>query len=207
MLMKKFFKIIKMIVLVIVGLFVAFIILGLILTSKTKNDSDLQKAQVTSSTPEMLIAPLNNTATNEPTATIEQTDTPVPTQTPLPIIPSVTPISVRNAGIPVYSNEGVILGFLDNSSLEPTATLDFSMLLTQKNTNIDENHPFGCNIKGNVSMRNNQEHIYHCPNWRDYDRTEVNYDEGDRWFCTEQDAVAAGFRRPYNVGNKACITN
>lgn len=56
-----------------------------------------------------------------------------------------------------------------------------------------------CRIKGNVSKRNNDEKIYHCPNWRDYDRTEVNHKEGDRWFCSETDAIAAGFRKPQNV--------
>ena len=56
-----------------------------------------------------------------------------------------------------------------------------------------------CRIKGNVSWRNNDEKIYHCPNWRDYDRTQVNWHDGDRWFCTEAEAIEAGFRKPENV--------
>ena len=56
-----------------------------------------------------------------------------------------------------------------------------------------------CVIKGNVSKRNNDQKIYHCPNWRDYDRTNVIESEGDRWFCTEAEAIAAGFRAPKNV--------
>ncbi len=57
----------------------------------------------------------------------------------------------------------------------------------------------GCTIKGNVSLRNNNEKIYHCPNWRDYDKVDIIEREGDRMFCTEDEAIAAGFRRPQNV--------
>ena len=70
--------------------------------------------------------------------------------------------------------------------------------------NINSPTPRTCRIKGNVSWRNNDEKIYHCPNWRDYDRTEVNTRDGDRWFCTEAEAIAAGFRKPQNVSSP-CI--
>lgn len=49
----------------------------------------------------------------------------------------------------------------------------------------------GCAIKGNVSQ-NGQ--IYHLPGQRDYQR--VNMDKpGVRWFCSEEAAQAAGWRR------------
>lgn len=53
-----------------------------------------------------------------------------------------------------------------------------------------------CAIKGNVNSKKDK--IYHMPGWRDYDRTNVKPNEGDRWFCTEEEAVAAGFRAPLN---------
>jgi hypothetical protein len=53
-----------------------------------------------------------------------------------------------------------------------------------------------CNIKGNVNSK--KDHIYHIPGWRDYNKTNVKPEEGDRWFCTEAEAVAAGFRAPLN---------
>ena len=56
-----------------------------------------------------------------------------------------------------------------------------------------------CNIKGNVSHRNKDQKIYHCPNWKDYAKTDVNESEGDRWFCSESEALAAGFRKPDNI--------
>jgi hypothetical protein len=53
-----------------------------------------------------------------------------------------------------------------------------------------------CAIKGNVNSKG--ELIYHAPGWRDYERTDVKPEEGDRWFCTEEEARAAGFRAPEN---------
>jgi hypothetical protein len=49
-----------------------------------------------------------------------------------------------------------------------------------------------CAIKGNVNSRG--EKIYHMPGQRDYDRTDIKPEEGDRWFCTPEEAQAAGFR-------------
>ena len=55
-----------------------------------------------------------------------------------------------------------------------------------------------CTIKGNVNSKG--EKIYHCPGWRDYDNTDVVPSNGDRWFCSESEAQAAGFRKPTNLG-------
>lgn len=54
--------------------------------------------------------------------------------------------------------------------------------------------PDGCPIKGNIS-RNGQ--IYHAPWSPWYKRTKINLKKGERWFCSEADAVAAGWRAPY----------
>lgn len=53
-----------------------------------------------------------------------------------------------------------------------------------------------CAIKGNVNS--DGELIYHMLGWRDYNRTDIKPEEGDRWFCTTQEAEQAGFRRPLN---------
>lgn len=50
----------------------------------------------------------------------------------------------------------------------------------------------GCAIKGNVSEGGR---IYHLPGMRHYDRTTIREDRGERWFCTEAEAQAAGWRR------------
>ncbi|CDZ30982.1 thermonuclease family protein [Neorhizobium galegae] len=54
--------------------------------------------------------------------------------------------------------------------------------------------PNGCPIKGNVSGGG---YIYHAPWSPWYDRTKVSLQKGERWFCTEAEAVAAGWRAPY----------
>lgn len=48
-----------------------------------------------------------------------------------------------------------------------------------------------CAIKGNVS---NSGLIYHLPGSRGYARTKISAAKGERWFCTEADARAAGWR-------------
>lgn len=50
-----------------------------------------------------------------------------------------------------------------------------------------------CDIKGNINSRG--ERIYHVPGQRYYDRTKINTSAGERWFCSERDAVSAGWRK------------
>jgi len=52
----------------------------------------------------------------------------------------------------------------------------------------------GCDIKGNISV-NTGEYIYHVPGQRYYDETRINPLYGERWFCSEAEARAAGWRR------------
>jgi micrococcal nuclease len=48
--------------------------------------------------------------------------------------------------------------------------------------------------KGNISQTT-AEKIYHVPGGEFYDKTVIDESAGERWFCTEQEAVAAGWRR------------
>jgi len=50
-----------------------------------------------------------------------------------------------------------------------------------------------CVIKGNISFSG--EHIYHLPMDEYYDETKIDERYGERWFCSEADAVRAGWRR------------
>jgi len=50
-----------------------------------------------------------------------------------------------------------------------------------------------CLIKGNISSSGK---IYHTPSSPWYDRTKINTAKGERWFCTEAEAVEAGWRAP-----------
>ena len=51
-----------------------------------------------------------------------------------------------------------------------------------------------CRIKGNVSI-DTGERIYHVPGQKYYDRTRIRQEYGERWFCSEAEARAAGWRK------------
>lgn len=53
--------------------------------------------------------------------------------------------------------------------------------------------PGACVIKGNIASSG--EKIYHVPGQQHYDETVVTTSKGERWFCTETEAVEAGWRR------------
>ena len=53
--------------------------------------------------------------------------------------------------------------------------------------------PGTCNIKGNIGRRHAR--IYHVPGGQYYARTRINPKKGERWFCSEAEARAAGWRR------------
>ncbi|PYE85477.1 thermonuclease family protein [Pseudoroseicyclus aestuarii] len=50
-----------------------------------------------------------------------------------------------------------------------------------------------CRIKGNISSSGR---IYHLPGSRHYEDTRIDTAAGERWFCTEEEALAAGWRAP-----------
>jgi hypothetical protein len=49
-----------------------------------------------------------------------------------------------------------------------------------------------CAIKGNINSKG--EKIYHIPGSRDYERTQINTASGEKMFCSEAEAKAAGWR-------------
>ena len=51
----------------------------------------------------------------------------------------------------------------------------------------------GCAIKGNISRSG--ERIYHVPGQQHYARTRIDENTGERWFCSEEEAEGAGWRR------------
>lgn len=53
-----------------------------------------------------------------------------------------------------------------------------------------------CAIKGNVSLSG--ERIFHAPGCEFYSRTRIDEPAGERWFCSEEEARAAGWRKAEN---------
>ena len=54
--------------------------------------------------------------------------------------------------------------------------------------------PEGCKIKGNINSKGVK--IYHAPGMSSYGATRINESKGERWFCSEAEAKAAGWRAP-----------
>jgi hypothetical protein len=54
--------------------------------------------------------------------------------------------------------------------------------------------PEGCNIKGNINSQGDR--IYHVPGSSSYGPTRIDTSKGERWFCSEEEARAAGWRAP-----------
>jgi endonuclease YncB( thermonuclease family) len=53
--------------------------------------------------------------------------------------------------------------------------------------------PDACQIKGNIGSKGDR--VYHMPSGRWYDRTVITASKGERWFCSEEQARGAGWRR------------
>ncbi|AOX01033.1 DNA-binding protein [Moorena producens PAL-8-15-08-1] len=52
----------------------------------------------------------------------------------------------------------------------------------------------GCMIKGNISVTTGKK-LYHLPAMEDYESTVIDPARGERWFCTESEAIANGWRK------------
>ncbi|MHA6688715.1 thermonuclease family protein [Mesorhizobium sp. A556] len=50
-----------------------------------------------------------------------------------------------------------------------------------------------CKIKGNISRKGQR--IYHVPGQKYYANTQITEGKGERWFCTEDEAHKAGWRK------------
>jgi endonuclease YncB( thermonuclease family) len=55
-----------------------------------------------------------------------------------------------------------------------------------------QSHRTGCDIKGNINSKG--ERIYHVPGGRSYANTAIDTARGERWFCSEAEARASGWR-------------
>ena len=123
---------------------------------------------------ETMIAVLSAT----PTFTMVPTNTPVPTNT---LAPTATPIPTNTV---VVVSEPITPGSVSGAA----GVLGSTVQDTDPNT---------CRIKGNVNSKG--EKIYHCTNSPNYDDIKIHPGEGDRWFCSAEEAIAAGFRAPKNM--------
>lgn len=59
-----------------------------------------------------------------------------------------------------------------------------------------------CKIKGNISF-STSEKIYHMPGQEFYDETSIDTSYGEKWFCSESEAISAGWRKASSSYNSS----
>jgi hypothetical protein len=79
------------------------------------------------------------------------------------------------------------------SSDDPTES-DPSFFVDDDGPQLDSLPPPGYTVKGNISVTTGAK-LYHVPGMRDYDETVVDLSRGERWFRTEQEAIANGWSK------------
>lgn len=84
-----------------------------------------------------------------------------------------------------------VLGFL---ILPPIALLSLHFTGRRSPSPITSITQPGCVIKGNIS-HNTGNKVYHLPGMEDYDSTVIDLTGGERWFCTEDEAISNGWRK------------
>lgn len=67
---------------------------------------------------------------------------------------------------------------------------------TETSVALEENLNGSCLIKGNISSSG--EKIYHLPGCGSYFKTKIDEARGEKWFCVESEALAAGWRKAKN---------
>jgi len=128
------------------------------------------------------------TATPAPTATPSVTPTPPPSATPTEPVtsePSVTPVLTETIAPTATPRPTAAPAPTEAVRSAEVAIGGCPGGCTEPNPN--------CQIKGNINSKG--EKIYHMPGQRYWEQTQIKPEDGERWFCTEEEAVAAGWRK------------
>lgn len=113
-------------------------------------------------------------------------DYPPDTACSLEFAAAQTEASTRGTGIWVVAPTEVVVA---TATVAATQSLEASTSACP--TGCVEEIP-GCSIKGNINREG--EKIYHVPSGKFYSRTQINPSNGERWFCTAEEAKANGWR-------------
>ncbi len=99
----------------------------------------------------------------------------------------------QNAGRGIWGNGCPTSPTASASPSRPSATRTSSPVTSRARATTPPAHIGGCRIKGNINAEG--ERIYHVPGGRSYDATKIDTSKGERWFCSESEAAAAGWRK------------
>lgn len=89
---------------------------------------------------------------------------------------------------------GLGMGLMMTAGIGPSRAnvFDQTPLILAANAAIPPNPD--CPIKGNIS-HNSGNRYYHLPGMPDYEITLIDVARGERWFCSEAEAIAAGWSK------------
>ena len=111
---------------------------------------------------------------------LEQNSVPIVAPKPIPIIETK---STQTESIPVTQTPPAPSAPVIQTEPEPQREVEDTKTTT-------------CVIKGNISSSG--EKIYHSPGCRSYNQTIIDTSKGERWFCSDAEALNAGWRRALN---------
>lgn len=97
----------------------------------------------------------------------------------------------RNANLGLWGACNTVTPTKESSTISTT-----SPVLPPQTVNKTSDSSAQCVIKGNINATG--EKIYHLPGCRSYEKTVIEPSIGERWFCTEQEATQAGWRKAGN---------
>jgi cold shock CspA family protein len=157
------------------------ILLPILFLIFTVADRLQRPSPTTRSTPSPATTPLSTTSrAPSPTPRI----TPSPTTTPSPT-PRITPSpATSRASSPTTSTT--------TTSSTPSSTASNPAPTSSSQESVVGQS--GCNIKGNISQTSGRR-LYHLPGMEDYENTIIRTENGERWFCSEQEAINNGWVR------------
>ncbi len=108
-------------------------------------------------------------------------ETPVANATPTPAVTPKPPVQATpQAANPALANPAPV---------EPPVVEPVAVESPVVDTSLND-----CNIKGNISISSGK-YLYHVPGMRDYDITNISPEHGERWFCSEVEAIQNGWQR------------
>lgn len=132
-----------------------------------------------------------------PTATVQNTS--APTRTQVIVTPTEVPIATATQPPPTEIVQDTATATQSVSVTTPTdaptesASSTFTPEPNQSACPLGcVEPPAGCDIKGNIN--NEGVKIYHVFGQDFYDKTIIDPEKGERWFCTPDEAVANGWR-------------
>ena len=83
-------------------------------------------------------------------------------------------------------------GLATKAPAQPAPTASAPAVKPSAAPSASTSEPGACSIKGNINSGG--EKIAHRPGDSAYERTKISMGKGERWFCSESEALAAGWR-------------